>query len=110
MKFLKEMAILLNSVSQQLAITIDSPVFEAPSAHHLCEQWRNHPESDYQSVRIDLDKVESIDSIAICALLQARRELAAGIPFSLENARPEVLRVLDLLGIDLEFPEEAPLR
>lgn len=58
-----------------------------------------------EAVALDFSQVPYIDSTGIGVLVGAAHAAAsAHRGFSVEHARPDVLRIVQLLGVDKEFP------
>lgn len=88
-----------------LEIAIQASHFEAAAARQFDEELRQSPGlAEAEALRIDLRRVESIDSLAVHSLVSLRDTSPRSV--SLVNPQPPVQRVLRLLRLERLFTIE----
>ena len=92
-----------HSTSGDLRIQVDVASFDASNVDQFRVDFEKLCPDELDSVNVDLAKVEMIDSSAIGALLSVHRRLNGHGPISIQNPRPSVLSVIELLRLHRVF-------
>ncbi|MCB1232572.1 MAG: STAS domain-containing protein [Verrucomicrobiae bacterium] len=95
--------------TRKLVVTVGGPVFEAKHAAALEGDLLPFADQEVTEIAFDLCQVEEIDSTAVQALIHLHHSLApsptdhSAARIGLNNLKPAVRRVLDLLGWERQF-------
>lgn len=95
--------------TRRLLITVDGPIFEAKHAVALEGDLLPFADREVSEIALDLCQVEEIDSTAVQALIHLQHSLSPSATdrptgrIGLNNLKPAVRSVLDLLGWERQF-------
>ena len=88
-----------NPESHQLDVRIDHANFEGSSISSFRDEIGSLRADDVETVAVDLERVNRMDSSGLGALLDLKRQFdKAAATFSLKNVRPAVGNVIAILG------------
>lgn len=95
-------------LEDELRITLATAQFDAQAAEQFNEAVKSRWSESIQSVSIDMQAVEFIDSSGVGALLALRKRLPMEAPaVSLQGTQPGVTSVLEMLRLHRVFRLEA---
>jgi len=90
--------------SPTLEVHIEVPVVDASNAAEMKAQLKQLDTKGYETVLVDVSKMEFVDSSGIGALLSFYKQVGEG--FALKNPTATVLSVLELLRLHRVFKIE----
>lgn len=104
------MSIAFHAASHRLAVTIETPTFEAADARQLAEDLSSFASEPVEDIDLDFTSVEQADSVAFQQLLEFPHRFRTKSPprLALRNPSPPVRKVINLLGLGGVFAVTQP--
>lgn len=95
--------LIVNETESQMAVTVDEPRIDAAIATKFKDRLREIVLRGKKPVRLDMRRVDFMDSSGLGAMIAVRKALPEALPLILEGLTPNVERVFRLTRMDSVF-------
>ncbi|MCZ0963035.1 STAS domain-containing protein [Paracoccus benzoatiresistens] len=95
--------LIINETEAQLVVTVDETRIDAAIATRFKDRLREIVLRGRKPVRLDMSRVDFMDSSGLGAMIAVRKALPESLPLVLEGLTPNVERVFRLTRMDSVF-------